>query len=122
MQVFVEGFTGTGAPLRNGEVVSLADGLDVKVFVDPYPLSGTSAWFDLSLSKEGQPIGDAEISMEGQMVYMNHGTYRVKGKSAANGHYVLAVSYAMAGTWRQRFTIRVADQQYELPLVVTVYP
>ena len=120
LQVFSDGFGGKGTPLRNGSTVALGSGLSAALYLDPYPPAGISLWLDLYLSRDGRPQGDAEIVLQNEMVYMDHGSTQVKGNSAGDGHYLFALRFPMIGFWRQHITIRLTEETYQLPLMVTV--
>lgn len=122
VRVFADGFEGQGVPLRNGGSVALKGGLDAGVFVDPFPPSAARSLLDLYLRKEGQPVADAEVTMDNDMVSMAHGAFKADDKSAGDGHYHFSLKYPMVGVWRQRITIRASGQRYELPMVVTAFP
>ncbi len=44
-------------PVRNGGLVNLGDGLQVEVFVDPFPTNTLTAWVDLYLSIDSREGG-----------------------------------------------------------------
>ena len=118
--MFSDGFAGKGTPLRNGSAVPLGGGLSAALYLDPYPPAGISSWLDLYLSRDGEAQGEAEIVLQNEMAYMDHGTTQVKGSSAGDGHYLFALRFPMIGFWRQHITIRLAEETYQLPLMVTV--
>jgi hypothetical protein len=120
--VFVDGFDHQGQPLRNGGAVRLDSNLSAEVFVDPYPATGPSSWLDLYLDRSGQPVTDAAVAADNEMTYMSHGASHQDGRTSGDGHYLFALAYPMVGLWRHRITIQIAEQQYVLPLLITVYP
>ena len=122
LQVFPQGFSASGNPLRNGAGVSLAPDLRVEVFVDPYPATGSTVWLDLLLLQDGTPVDTADVSSDNTMAYMSHGTTHQQSTSSGDGHYLFALSYPMVGPWQHLIHIGVEDQRFDLPLVITVYP
>jgi YtkA-like protein len=122
LEVFPEGFDGAGLRLRNGGTVTVGQGLTTEVFLDPFPATGQTVWIDLYVQRQGQPVGGAIVSADNEMAYMTHGSSRQDGSDSGGGHYQLLLHYPMAGAWRHRISIQLAEQRYELPLVVTVYP
>jgi hypothetical protein len=124
VQVFPKGFDATASPraLVNGGTVDLGRGLSAEVFMDPYPPSGSTCWFDLYLQQEGRPLADADVRVELEMTYMSHGVSKPLPKSSAAGHYLFMLEHPMVGLWRNRVTIQHAGRQDELSLVMTVLP
>lgn len=110
--------------LRNGGRFNLGDGLSVEVFVDPYPPTRLKAWVDLYLTREpgGQPVTDAEIIMEYDMLFMYHGPFKAIGDNLGDGHYLFELDYIMFGAWDQGVEIRLPDKRYETVLIIIAYP
>lgn len=110
--------------LRNGGRINLGDGLSMEVFVDPYPPTRLKAWVDLYLTREpdGQPVTDAEISMEYDMLFMYHGPFKATADNLGDGHYLFTLDYIMYGAWDQGVEIRLPDERYETVLIVIAYP
>lgn len=110
--------------LRNGGKINLGDGLSMEVFVDPYPPTRLKAWVDLYLTHEpdGQPVTDAEISMEYDMMFMYHGPFKATADNLGDGHYLFTLNYIMYGAWDQGVEIRLPDEHYETVLIVIAYP
>jgi hypothetical protein len=122
MQLFAAGFDSAGTPLRNGATVALAQGLSAEVFLDPYPPTGGASWLDLYVTREGRAVPDAQVTIECEMAYMNHGVARPAAKHAGDGHFLFSLEHPMIGLWRNTILIRDAAQAYELPLMLTVLP
>jgi hypothetical protein len=124
LQVFPKGFDATGSPMAliNGGTVELGRGLSAEVFMDPYPASGSTSWFDLYLLREDRPLADAEVRVELEMAYMSHGVSKPLPQTSADGHYLFVLEHPMVGLWRNRITIQQAGRQDELSLVMTVLP
>jgi hypothetical protein len=110
--------------LKNGGKINLGDGLSMEVFITPYPPAQLTAWLDLYLTRQpdDQPIKDAEISMEYDMLYMYHGPFKVIGDNLGDGHYLFTMDYLMYGPWDQGVEIRLPDKRYKTVLIVIAYP
>jgi hypothetical protein len=122
LQTFPNGFEGSALQLRNGGAVAVGQGLRTEVFLDPFPATGQSVWIDLYVERQGRPVDGATVTAENEMAYMSHGSTHQDGTNSGGGHYQLVVHYPMIGPWRHRISIQVAEQRYELPIEVTVYP
>jgi hypothetical protein len=97
-------------PIANGASVPIVDDIVAEVFVSPYP-PGIRADLDLYLlhGRDGEPITDAKVELISEMVFMDHGSYALSGKSVGEGHYVMPLNFLMYGEWVMEIYIRAPD-------------
>src|SRR6266545_1012191 len=86
LEVFQDGFVGRGQPLRNGGAVPLGGDVRAEIFIDPYPATGGSSWLDLYLASNGQPIKNAAVVTDSEMLYMSHAALHQDGRTLGDGH------------------------------------
>lgn len=108
--------------VKNGGRIILGDGRVVEVFVDPYPPSTLRAWLDLYLTQDGEPIEDASIRIEYDMLAMVHGPFTAVAENVGGGHYLFTLDYIMFGPWDQALTISLGLDRIKFPLVLVAYP
>ena len=51
-----------------------------------------------------------------------HDLAKPRGKTSGDGHYLFALEHPMVGLWRNTIVIRHGEQDYLLPLMLTVLP
>lgn len=108
--------------IRNGSQVFLGDGLAVEIFVDPYPPSTLRTWVDLYLTRDGEPVTDASMGIEYDMLAMVHGPFSGVAEKLGGGHYLFTLDYIMFGPWDQAVTIRIGLERIRFPIVLVAYP
>ena len=108
--------------LRNGAQVLLSDALTVELFVDPFPPSTLSVWLDVYLTDAAGPVLDAEMSIDYDMLAMEHGPFSSEAENLGGGHYLFSLDYIMYGAWDQTVRIRVNDRSFRVPLLLVAYP
>ncbi|MEE8330329.1 MAG: hypothetical protein V3R84_01000 [Acidimicrobiia bacterium] len=119
-----EGPNGTTS-LANGGVVALTDDLNMQVSLSPYPPTTFDIDIDLFLTNAaGQPIVDASISADWDMILMWHGPFETDFQSLGDGHYAASFDLFMVGPWEvaTQVTSPVLDQPVALPLTIYVWP
>ena len=108
--------------IRNGGTVMLGDGLAAEIFVDPYPPSTLRTWVDFYLTQDGEPVEDASIGVDYDMLSMVHGPFSGPAEKLGGGHYLSQLNYIMFGAWDQTITIRIGLDRIKIPLVLVAYP
>jgi hypothetical protein len=95
-------------PIENGGTVPLADGMAVTVTLDPYPPIDFACRADLYLTKDGEPVTDAEIAVVYDMFIMGHGPFTATFENLGDGHYVADFDFFMFGPWELLPTVTVS--------------
>lgn len=108
--------------IRNGGQVVLRDGLAVEIYVDPYPPATLRTWLDFYLTKGGEPVTNASMGMDFDMLAMEHGPFWSEAENLGGGHYTFTLDYIMFGPWDQLVTIRYGLERIKLPVVLVAYP
>lgn len=111
-------------PASNGTTVSVVDDIAAEIFVSPYP-PGLRTDLDLYLLQgiDGTPVTDATVELVSDMVFMDHGSFALPGKSIGEGHYVLPLNFLMYGEWHVEFNIVTADgREGSIWMVWGVFP
>jgi hypothetical protein len=111
--------------LPNAGVVALSDELDLAVSVSPYPPTTFNVDVDLYLTDAaGQPVVDATITVEWDMVFMWHGPFLSEFRPVGDGHYVAPFDLFMFGPWEfvTRVTAPGYDQPEDLSLSIYIWP
>ncbi len=108
--------------LPNGGMVDLGDGLKAEVFLTPYPPAQFSADLDLYLTDaNGQPVTDAVVNLEYDMLYMSHGQSRATTRNQKDGHYLSALNYEMFGPWALDAKIELPGHAMTASLLLVIY-
>ena len=81
----------------NGDEVA-SNGITAEIFVSPYP-PGRTANIDFYLTRGGEPIEDANVSLQYDMTVMEHGPFQLLAVPTGRGHYLAAVDFAMDGVF-----------------------
>jgi hypothetical protein len=114
---------GVARPLRDGDDVPLNGELAARVRLRPGEGRFGRA-VDLSLRRgraaSSLPVGDAKVSVQGEMREMQHGAFRGAGYPVADGHYLVPLPFAMPGEWRVGLQIDTHDQRSALLLEIVV--
>ena len=108
--------------IKNGGQVVLGGGLVAEIFIDPYPPSTLRAWMDVYLTQDGEPVTDASIGLEYDMLAMLHGPFWGEAEKLGGGHYLFILDYIMFGAWDQLLTIRMGLERIRFPVVLVAYP
>jgi hypothetical protein len=109
-------------PVPNGGIIPLENDLQAEVFIAPYPPTNFSADVDLYLTTgDGQPVTEAEINIEYDMMYMNHGPSEAKHVNLGNGHYLISYDFFMYGPWIQDTWIKMPGQESWQYLLTSIY-
>lgn len=108
--------------IRNGGEVRLGEDTAVEVFVDPYPPSTLTSWLDIYLTRDGEPVADASMGIEYDMLAMAHGPFWGEADNIGGGHYLFSLQYIMYGAWDQMITVRIGLERHRFPLVLVAYP
>lgn len=98
--------TGFGEPLPNGGAIPLGDGLAVAVTVVPYPpINFDPATVDFAVTRDGQPVTDAAMTISYDMRFMQHGPFPLDLGTAATGHFTSTYNFFMFGPWQIDATV-----------------
>jgi len=108
--------------IRNGGRVELGDDLAVEIYLDPYPPTSLHSVVDLYLTQAGEPVTDASIDVEFDMLSMAHGPFMATAKQIGGGHHLATLDYIMFGAWDQFVTIRQGLERFRFPVVIVAYP
>lgn len=108
--------------LRNGGWVLLNDDLTIELFVDPFPPNTLRAWIDIYLTDGGTPVLDADLSIDYDMLAMEHGPFESEPVNLGGGHYLFTVDYIMYGEWDQTVRVRVNGHSFLVPLLLIAAP
>lgn len=120
-------FEGSPMEVANGSAVPLSSESSIvaEIFVSPYPPTGFEADVDLYLTTaDGEPITDAEITIDYDMMFMVHGPFFVSPKNMGNGHYLSSYDFFMYGPWTLETYIEAPDQEASIyvPIAIYVWP
>ena len=87
-------------PIDNGAVVAIAKGISAEIYFAPYP-PALDDRLDIFLfePRSGAAIGDGQVTIKYEMLYMDHGQYRLNASSKGNGHYEALLEFDMFGDW-----------------------
>lgn len=116
---------GTPIAIQNGEAVLVVDNYLVEIFVAPYPPVDFEVSVDLYITTiSGEPVNDAQISIDYDMMFMNHGPFILTPTSLGNGHYIATYNFFMYGPWVIEAFIKLPEQEssFELPISIYVWP
>ena len=113
---------GVSNPISNGDSVQLTDDVQVEIFIAPYPPDSSSASMDLYLvTIGGEPVTDAEIRLEYDMLYMFHGASKIDANNLGNGHYLASLDFIMYGPWGFDIIMKLSDQENQWHLWMDIY-
>lgn len=109
--------------LKNGGRVPLSDDKIAEVFLAPYPPDWQTDLHLFLLDGDSfEPIGDVDVDLEYDMVYMDHGIDAQTGTDLGGGHYVLPLSFLMYGDWNVDMAVDLPEGRKHLRFVVKFYP
>ncbi len=108
--------------IKNGGKVNLEQGLSVELFLDPYPPTKLRAWLDLYLTRDGEPVTDAEAGITYDMLGMFHGPFDFAAENLGGGHYLFTIDYIMFGAWEHQMVVYMPEDYYELLVGVIAFP
>ncbi len=86
---------GSVVPLENGHTVAV-DGLDVEIYVAPYP-PGRQASIDFYLTRHLTPVEGGIVTVQYDMTVMEHGPFAILARATGRGHYLASMDFPMAG-------------------------
>lgn len=111
--------------IPNGGSIPWDENMQLEVFISPYPPTGFSVDVDYYLTTlEGEPISDANIEVDYDMMFMAHGPFFNSLNNLGNGHYITTYDFFMYGPWIIE-TYIVAPTQGEsahVPISIYVWP
>lgn len=67
------------------------------------------------------PADDVTVQVKGEMVYMDHGTFRSVPVESDGGHYILSLPFVMSGEWQVKVQMNISGKQTELQLQMDVF-
>ncbi|MDO8614332.1 MAG: FixH family protein [Dehalococcoidia bacterium] len=103
-------------PFKNGDEVS-AGGMNAEIFVSPYP-PGRSANIDFYLTRGGEPIENANVSLQYDMTVMEHGPFELLAVPTGRGHYLAALDFVMNGDFWLNVSLDIANDESIINLLV----
>ncbi len=97
--------------MENGGRVPVSDDFVAEVFVSPYPPDwNTDLHLFLLHKTDFEPVKDADVDLDYEMVWMDHGVDTQVGRKVGDGHYLLPLSFLMYGDWNIDVRMNFADQ------------
>ena len=100
----------------NGDEVA-SNGITAEIFVSPYP-PGRSANVDFYLTRGGEPVEGANVSLQYDMTVMEHGPFELLAVPTGRGHYLAPMDFAMDGTFWLNVSLDVANDESVINLLV----
>lgn len=107
---------GTTEPFDNGRAVTI-DGTDVEIYVSPYP-PGRTVSIDFYLTRNGQPVESANVSLQYDMTVMDHGPFRLLAVPTGRGHFLAPVEFLMTGDFWLNVSLDLAGQESVINMLV----
>ncbi len=101
---------------HNGDAVQAA-GMDVEIYVSPYPPART-ANIDFYVTRDGQPVETADLTLQYDMTVMEHGPFRLLAAPTGRGHYLAPVDFAMSGDFWLNVAVDTAGTRSVINLLV----
>lgn len=111
-------------PFKNGQRLSLGDGLSLEMFIAPYPYSPTDV-ADLHLFplRGETPVRGAKLEVTSDMTDMAHGPDPLqRGREVEDGDYGAPLEFYMFGNWEVYVIISHPQFDASLRLLLWVYP
>ena len=107
----------------NGGTVSLADGYELTVTLDPFPPEDFDVDVGLQLSRDGEPVTDTTIDTVWDMTIMAHGPFESRLDAGPDGTYSASYYFFMFGPWYVDTTVTPpGSDPFEFRLIVYVWP
>ncbi len=92
---------GLGVPVSNGGTIDLGEGYAVTVTLNPYPpVNFDPATVDYVLTRDGEPVTGAAITVAYDMRFMYHGPFLVDPSIGVDGAFTSTHSFFMFGPWQ----------------------
>jgi hypothetical protein len=107
---------GTSQPFDNGRAVTI-DGTDVEIYVSPYP-PGRTANIDFYLTRNGQPVESANVSLQYDMTVMDHGPFKLLAVPTGRGHFLAPVEFLMTGDFWLNVSLDLGGQESVINMLV----
>lgn len=85
--------------------VSLAGDIDASVRVDPVAEPRHARELALTLERPSGPVIDANVTVKGDMRFMDHGSFRAVAEPLGDGRYRALLPLAMPGEWQIRIDV-----------------
>lgn len=110
-------------PLNNGAAVPMTKEISAEIYIAPYPPRFASR-IDLYLfePRSGRPITNAEVVINYEMLYMDHGLYKLNTFDNGNGHYQASLDFDMDGEWVVDVYAGGGEQSGSVRLEIVVAP
>ncbi len=91
---------GLAVDLPNGGTIPLGADMNLEVFVAPYPPDTFEVAVDFYVTTSGgDPVEDAEIVVNWDMIFMTHGPFLTEVEHIGGGHYLADFDLFMFGPW-----------------------
>ncbi len=92
---------GFGVPVSNGGTIDLGDGYAVMVTLNPYPpVNFDPATVAYMLTRDGEPVTGAAITVSYDMRFMYHGPFLADLGTGADGTFTSTHNFFMFGPWQ----------------------
>jgi hypothetical protein len=107
---------GVQQPFENGRAVTI-DGTKVEIYVSPYP-PGRTATIDFYLTRNGQPVENANLSLQYDMTVMEHGPFKLLAVPTGRGHFLAPLEFAMTGDFWLNVSLNLPGQESVINMFV----
>ena len=105
-------------PFANGDEVS-SGGITAEIFVSPYP-PGRTANIDFYLTRGGEPVEGAYITLQYDMTVMEHGPFELLAVPTGRGHYLTPMDFVMDGNFWLNVSVDAAGDGSIINMLVKV--
>lgn len=100
----------------NGDEVT-SGGITAEIFVSPYP-PGRSANIDFYLTRGGEPVEGANVSLQYDMTVMEHGPFELLAVPTGRGHYLAPMDFVMDGNFWLNVSVDTGDAESIINMLV----
>jgi len=107
---------GQTAVFENGRSVN-AGGTDVEIYVSPFP-PGRTANIDFYLTRDGQPVDRANITLQYDMTIMDHGPFQLLAVPTGRGHFLAPLDFVMDGDFWVNVAVDADGKESVINLLV----
>lgn len=108
--------------IDNDAAVNLGDGLSLAVHIDPFPPETFHVNVGYSLTRNGEPVTDANFDTTWDMTFMRHGPFTTRLDPIGDGEYASDYEFFMFGPWELVTVLTTPEGQREFTVSVYVWP
>ncbi len=111
---------GLERPFENGSALPVAGDLSASVKVRP--AAGRYARdVEVDLVRDGKPVDAASVTANGQMRFMDHGSFKQAAAPLGDGRYVVLARFAMPGEWRLKLDVDAGGEHGSINLDMDLF-